>query len=295
MNRSSSASASVVVSQPANQAMWPRKDESNSDVEKHLMRKVGKRKLMTNCILSDRPRTGRHGLRAALSSVVALMCLLFLSMPGNANEVGTFNAMVALANKGDPEAQYHVGMMYNNGIGTQRDLRQAFEWFQKATASNDPLGAYKLGCYYDGQGDGIVATDTNEALKYKLIAANAGYALAQHDVALLYVKQENFEEAMKWWKLAGDQGHPKSLYSLSGLYFQGKGTPKDLSLAYAYYKLSKLVPPDKVKGMAGILTKPELTNAEKLVADWKPQPTALTLKAKRGITAAEEHLKAAKN
>jgi uncharacterized protein len=253
------------------------------------------RKPMTNRILGDKPRTGRHGLRTALIGVAALMGLLIFSIPATANEAGTFNAMVALANKGDAEAQYHVGMMYNNGIGTQRDIRQAFEWFQKSTASSDPLGAYKLGCYYDGQGEGVVANDKVEALKYKLIAAQAGYALAQHDVALLYVKQENFEEAMKWWKLAGDQGDPKSLYNLSGLYFQGKGAPKDLSLAYAYYKLSKLVPPDKVKGMAGILTKPELTNAEKLVSEWKPQPTALTLKAMRGITAAEEHLKATKN
>ena len=250
---------------------------------------------MTNFTLSDKPRTGRHALSAALIGAAALMGLLFFSMPATANDAGTFNAMVSLANKGDAEAQYHVGMMYNNGIGTQRDIKQAFEWFQKATASNDPLGAYKLGCYYDGQGEGVVANDTSEALKYKLIAAKAGYALAQHDVALLYVKQDNFEEAMKWWKLAGDQGDPKSLYNLSGLYFQGKGAPKDLSLAYAYYKLSKLVPPDKVKGMAGILTKPELTQAEKLVSDWRPQPTALTLKAGRGFTAAEDHLKTAKN
>jgi uncharacterized protein len=250
---------------------------------------------MTNSMLSGRRRTGRHGLRAALIGAGALMGLLFVSIPATANDAGTFNAMVALAGKGDAEAQYHVGMMYNNGIGTQQDLRQAFEWFQKATASKDPLGAYKLGCYYDGQGEGIVANDRSEALKYKLIAAEAGYALAQHDVALLYAKQDNFEEAMKWWKLAGDQGHEKSLYNLSGLYFQGKGAPKDLSLAYAYYKLSKLVPPDKVKGMAGILDKPELAKAEKLVSEWKPQPTALTLKAKRGITAAEEHLRTARN
>jgi hypothetical protein len=250
---------------------------------------------MTDCILSDSPRTGRHDRRAALIRIAALACLLFLSMPADANEAATFSAMVALANKGDAEAQYHVGMMYNNGIGTQRDPRQAFEWFQKSTASNDPLGAYKLGCYYDGQGEGVVSTDINEALKYKLIAAKAGYALAQHDVALLYAKQDNFEEAMKWWKLSGDQGHPKSLYNLSGLYFQGKGAPKDLSLAYAYYKLSNLVPPDKVKGMAGILTKPELMKAEKLVSGWTPQPTPLTLKAMRGITAAEEHLKTTKN
>ena len=47
--------------------------------------------------------------------------------------------------------------------------------------------------------------------------------------------------------------------------------------------------------MAGMLSKPELENAERLVAAWKPQPTALTLKAFAGITAAEDHLKAAKN
>jgi uncharacterized protein len=226
---------------------------------------------------------------------LAFSCLLLFSMAANANEADRFNAMVALANKGDAEAQYHVGMMYNNGIGTQQDPRQAFEWFQKSAASNDPLGAYKLGCYYDGQGEGIVAADSNEALKYKLIAAKAGYALAQHDVAILYRRQENFEEAAKWWKMAGDQGSPESLYSLSGLYFEGKGAPKDLSLAYAYYKLSQLVPRRKVNEMAAILSKPELAKAEKLVSEWKPQPTALTLKAKRGITAAEEHLRAARN
>ena len=180
---------------------------------------------------------------------LAFSCLLFFSMPANANDADTFNAMVALANKGDAEAQYHVGMMYNNGIGTQQDPRQAFEWFQKSTASNDPLGAYKLGCYYDGQGAGIVTSDSNEALKYKLIAAKAGYALAQHDVALLYVRQENFEEALKWSKMAGDQGYPDALYNLSGLYSAGKGAPKDLSLSYAYFKLSKVPPPKKVNEM----------------------------------------------
>jgi hypothetical protein len=74
-----------------------------------------------------------------------------------------------------------------------------------------------------------------------------------------------------------------------------KGAPKDLSLAYAYFKLSKLAPKTKVNEMAAILSKPELQKAEKLVSEWKPQPTALTLKAMSGVKAAEEHLKATKN
>lgn len=222
---------------------------------------------------------------------LAFSCLLVFSIPANANEADTFNAMVALANKGDAEAQYHVGMMHNNGIGTQKDPRQAFEWFQKSTASNDPLGAYKLGCYYAGQGAGVVAYDADEALKYKLVAAKAGYALAQHDVAILYDKQGNSEEALKWWKMAGDQGLPGALFSLSMSYSAGKGAPRDLSLSYAYFKLSKLAPKKNVNEMATRLSKAELEKAEKLVSEWSPQPTALTLKAKSGVGAAEELLK----
>ena len=222
---------------------------------------------------------------------LAFSCLLAFSMPATASEADTFNAMVALANKGDAEAQYHVGMMHNNGIGTQKDPKQAFEWFQKSTASGDPLGAYKLGCYYDGQGAGVVTSDSNEALKYKLVAAKAGYALAQHDVAGLYDRQGNSEEALKWWKMAGDQGYPSALFGLSLAYSAGKAAPRDLSLSYAYFKLSKIAPKKNVNEMASMLSKPELEKAEKLVAEWSPQPTPLTLKAKRGVSAAEELLK----
>ncbi|MCK1361382.1 tetratricopeptide repeat protein [Bradyrhizobium sp. 199] len=228
-------------------------------------------------------------------AALAFSCLLFLAMPAHASEAGTFNAMVALANQGDAEAQYHVGMMYNNGIGTQQDRSQAFEWFQKSTASNDPLGAYKLGCYYDGQGAGVVATDSDQALKYKLVSAEAGYARAQHDVALMYDRRGNSEEALKWWKRAGDQGLPAALFSLSRAYSAGKGTPRDLPLSYAYFKLSQLAPAKNVNEMASMLSKPELEKAENMVSEWKPQPTALTLKALNGIRAAEEHLKLAKN
>jgi TPR repeat protein len=232
---------------------------------------------------------------AALAFSCLFSCLLAFSMPAFASDAGTFNAMMVLANQGDAEAQYHVGMMYNNGIGTQQDRSRAFEWFQKAAAANDPLGAYKLGCYYDGQGVGIVATDQDQALKYKLVSAKAGYARAQHDVALLYDRRGDSEEALKWWKMAGDQGLPGALFGLSRAYSAGKGTPRDLSLSYAYFKLSQLAPAKNVNEMASMLSRPELEKAERLVSEWKPQPTALTLKALSGFRAAEEHLKVAKN
>jgi uncharacterized protein len=233
---------------------------------------------------------------------LAFSCLLFFSIPAPADDVGLFNAMLALANKGDAEAQYHVGMMHNNGIGTQQDPKQAFQWFQKSTASHDPLGAYKLGCYYAGQFAGVVEADPNEALKYKLISAKAGYSLAQHDVALLYAQQGNMEEAVKWMQMAADQGDDPALYKMSRVYRDGKGVPKDLSLAFAYFKLGLIMSQSELNAdakavldeMIAKMSDAELQKAQKMVADWKPQPTALTIKAKSGLAAAEELVQKAK-
>ncbi|MBM3602558.1 MAG: sel1 repeat family protein [Alphaproteobacteria bacterium] len=234
-------------------------------------------------------------------TLVFFFFLIFL-MPASANESDLFNAMLILANKGDPEAQYHMGMMYNNGIGTKKDPKQAFEWFKKSGSSNDPLGAYKLGCYYDGQGEAVVKTDSKEALNYKLISAKAGYMLAQHDVANHYGKQGNWEEAIKWWKMAGNQGFPKALYNLSKVYYEGKGAVKDLSLAYAYFKLSKLASESKINNnaqamlneVAAKMSNSELNKAEMIVSKWTPKPTALTIKAMSGFKAAEEYLQQTK-
>ena len=233
---------------------------------------------------------------------LALSCFMFFSLTACADDAATFEAMLALANKGDAEAQYHVGMMYNNGIGTAQDTRQAFQWFEKSASANDPLGAYKLGCYYGGQGAGVVAANADEALKHKLIAANAGYSLAQHDVAVTYARQGNFEEAVKWLKLASAQGYDSSLYGLSSSYHEGKGVKQDLSLAFAYLKLSMMVSQNELTEsnkaildeMIGRMTQAQVDEAQKLVAEWKPQPSALTIKAMGGIAEAEAYLQKAK-
>jgi uncharacterized protein len=223
---------------------------------------------------------------------------LFLTLAACAEDTATFNGMLALANKGDAEAQYHVGMMYNNGIGTAQDAKQAFGWFEKSAAGNDPLGAFKLGCYYAGQFPGVVSIDENAALKYKLVSAKAGYSLAQHDVAVHYARQGNFEEAVKWLKLASDQGYDSSLWGLSSSYHDGKGVPQDLAQAYAYFSLALIMSgaktTDKSKvvlnEMRARMSEADMQKAQKLIINWKPQPTALTMKAKNGITEAEYYL-----
>ncbi len=229
-------------------------------------------------------------------------CLLLFSLSACADDATTFNGMLALANKGDAEAQYHVGMMYNNGIGTQKDPKKAFGWFEKSTGSNDPLGAYKLGCYYAGQFAGVVTTDHTAALKYKLLAAKAGYSLAQHDVALIYAGQGNYDKAVISLKQAGEQGYEGALYLLARVYSVGSGVPRDDVMAFVYLKRAVQVSnmesdansQTMLKDMMANLSESELAKAQSLIAAWKPQPTALTIRAESGIAEGEDYLRRAK-
>jgi hypothetical protein len=220
----------------------------------------------------------------------------------NTDRATLFRALLGLAERGNAEAQYHVGMMYNNGTGVAKDPKQAFEWFSRASASGDPLGAFKVGCYLGGQGIGVVAQDPAKALEQKLVAATAGYALAQVDVGTAYYEQGNVEEAVKWWTLASDQGEAAGLYNLSVLYMKSEPSSPYRALAYAYFKLAKLVSERQINPRAqasldqvAIEMQPsQKARADQIVAEWKPRPTAVTLRGLRGIEEAVRVTKQAK-
>lgn len=200
------------------------------------------------------------------------------------------------AERGNAEAEYHLGMLYNNGVlGVAKDLPRAYRSFVKAASLGDPLGAYKLGCYLDGQFPGVVPLDHDKALELKLVAAQAGYALAQLDVAGSYFHNGQYEQSQQWLQRAADQGDAKALFNLSVGHLRGHWQPSDPALGYAYFKLAKLVAEGSVNPRAAAsldeiaakLSAEQLAAANALVAGWKAQPSALTRKAKQGLAAAQ--------
>ena len=232
--------------------------------------------------------------------LVALFMVLGCT-PLSALEPPKLQEVLLLARVGNAEAQYHVGMMFNNGIhGAPMDPKQALEWFKKSAAGNDPLGAYKLGCYYAGQFPGTVSADAAKALEYKLAAARAGYALAQHDVAVIFHQAGNFVESGNWWRLAADQGLAPSAYNLATWHHEGKAGSRSPSMAYAYFKLSQLITrghltakaQEGLDTMAKDMTSEEIESAQKFVAQWVPRPTEITLNARRASERIASLLKA---
>ena len=77
-----------------------------------------------------------------------------------------------LAIKGDPRAQYNLGVIYDEGLGVQPDYSAAFSWYLKAANQGYASAQANLGVmYYTGQG---VRRDYFTAYIWFYLAASAG-------------------------------------------------------------------------------------------------------------------------
>lgn len=222
------------------------------------------------------------------------LALVFASCSAPAQSPHLAERLSVLARAGNAEASYHLGMLYNNGAGVAQDNERALALFRASADGGDPLGAYKLGCYYAGQ-FGVIEPDEDQALRYKLVAAEAGYSLAQLDVAILYYVRGSHAEALRWFEAAGRQGEAQALYNLSVMYRDGQGAAPSRGRSYAFFRLAHLASHGAVGTAAqrtldelrAAMTPAERAEAERFDADWITGPTALTRLAFSGMERAE--------
>ena len=55
-----------------------------------------------------------------------------------------FRVQLAMAEKGDVRAQYFLGEMHEQGLGTQQNIGEAFKWYEKAAEQGDAWAKRKL-------------------------------------------------------------------------------------------------------------------------------------------------------
>lgn len=236
------------------------------------------------------------GVRIFFKIMGALIMALCLGQAQAQGELeGLYQKLRVMAEAGDAEAQYHVGMFLNNGIGTERNFKQAFAWFETSAKAGNALAAYKVGCYLAGQWGPIVTLDKDKALAFKLEAAKRGYSLAQNDVGNMYMQSQMPDEARRWWLVAGQQGLANPLYNLSVSYLQGQHEALDRVRGYAFFKLSKLLSEKHISEQAQAslnairesMTDDQFKLAEKMVEDWRVERSPLTLEASQGLQRAK--------
>lgn len=73
----------------------------------------------------------------------------------DAAEAGNFDRAVSiwrsLAEKGDPQAQFNLGLMYHSGLGLSQSENEAVKWYQKAAEGGySPARVYLVVGYEEG-------------------------------------------------------------------------------------------------------------------------------------------------
>jgi len=100
-------------------------------------------------------------------------------------------------------------------------------------------------------------------------SAKAGDAKAQNAIGYMYASLNKDREAVKWYRLAAEQGLSNSQSFLGDMYANGRGVPKDFVRAYAWYSIS-VAPGDaehskKLRdNMRGQMTPAQIAEARKL-------------------------------
>ncbi len=144
------------------------------------------------------------------------------------------------AEKGQAGAQYDLGVLYAKGQGVPEDTTEAAKWFRKAADQGKPSAQYNLGYMYStGQG---VPQDYAEAAKWYRKAADQGDTDSQNRLATLYLSgdgvTQDFAEAAKWYRKAAEQGDIEAQNELGSLYGNGQGVPQDLVEAYRWFEIA---------------------------------------------------------
>ncbi|MGL6457497.1 tetratricopeptide repeat protein, partial [Aeromonas caviae] len=107
---------------------------------------------------------------------------------------------------------------------------------QQAASQGDVDAQFSLGMRYeDDQGGG---QDEHKAVTWYRAAAEQGFAAAQFHLGVMYTKgqgvaQDN-SQAMAWYRKAAEQGQVFAQFNLGMMYFNGQGVAKDYSQAVAW-------------------------------------------------------------
>lgn len=108
------------------------------------------------------------------------------------------------ADRGDPEAQYELGMRHLEGNG--------------------------------------MPTNLAEATRYFALAARAGYVDAEYQQGLLLLQGrgvvQDYKAAFEWIEKAARRGHTLGQIKLGEMYRFGNGVPQDRSRAYLWFNLA---------------------------------------------------------
>ena len=142
---------------------------------------------------------------------------------------GEFASMKQLAEGGNADAQYKLGMFYL----ADREYREAVEWFQRSAGMGYIPSQIALAqCYELGHG---VGQNAGMARKLYRKAADLGSYDAQFLLGNFYEKNQKAKDAVKWYSKAALQGLAQAQFALGLCHYRGSGVPQNYAEAAKWF------------------------------------------------------------
>ncbi|MCB6144889.1 sel1 repeat family protein [Providencia rettgeri] len=172
---------------------------------------------------------------------IFLLCFVFINvffLPAFAEETTPLineKTLIALAEQGQAEAQFNLGMFYQS----HQQFDQALHWYLLSANQGFTKAQINLGLMYQ-QGIGV-ELDEKQMLHWMKIAAESGDPIGQMNMAeyTLYgindLLEKNPEEAERWLKKAAEQHFQPAMLTLAYWYEEGKAITKDPQKAQKIY------------------------------------------------------------
>ena len=129
------------------------------------------------------------------------------------------NRLEALALNGNAAAQYKIGKILSGGLSKRKGL-DAFGWYQLAARKGYAPAEYTVGMmglyslYEESYKYKSNDMERAQALKWLASAAKKGYAAAQYEYGRHFYRDNNYGQALYWFKLSANQGYGEAFYYL---------------------------------------------------------------------------------
>ena len=144
----------------------------------------------------------------------------------------------SVAVQGDVKAQYNLGVMHADGLGTKQNYTEAAKWY--------------------------------------LLAAKEGYGAAQYNLGILYQRglgvPVSTTSAVKWYHQAAENGVPESLFSLALVYVDGEGVARNYVTAFMWLSLATIKGHPEassfLENLRQKMTTPQITQGQEAADEW---------------------------
>ncbi len=154
--------------------------------------------------------------------------------------------LIAEAQKGNILAVYDLGRIYSSGIGVDKNLEVAHEYYVKALVGFNEVESQKPWKYTEYRIGKMVASglgteqDYQKAAEWFELSAEKKYKYAQYSLGALYHRGQGVEQdlgkAFELYLKSAKQGFPYADFEVAKMFRDGIGTDKDESKSEQHFK-----------------------------------------------------------